>query len=134
MTLAIDSKKAKEIEQFITASTIAKPTPALKYNNFQWKYKGKELKDVYNTIGEEKYSCDTIFLVDIDLLRYNFQNRRIQIYLKELAELKKTNRAEFKSQLYRKPTKRTDFGLRTCYLASGISWGSNQMPLASNRS
>lgn len=97
LSISWDSKRVREIEQFIATSTIAKPEPLIRFENFNWRYKGKLLKEVHNEINGERYPCDQVFQIDIDILHYNFDNRRIAIYRKEREAEKKNDPSRFHS-------------------------------------
>ncbi|QQG48404.1 MAG: hypothetical protein HY247_06575 [archaeon] len=88
MSIAIDHSRALAIGNWVCNSSIAET--GSKYEGFQWKFRGKLLKDLTNRIGpcNKEYPGDCVFLVDINLLRYNFENRRIKIYLKERVQEK----------------------------------------------
>ena len=94
MSIAIDHSRALAIENWICNNSIAETDS--KYEGFQWKFRGKLLKELTNRIDpcKKDYSGDYVFLVDINLLHYNFENRRIKIYLKEREQEKAAAKSE----------------------------------------
>jgi hypothetical protein len=97
MTLTVTNERVAQIEQYIATNSIANAKQ--KYDTLQWKFRGGDLKDVDNTISGNKYSCDTVFNIDIDLLHYNFTNRRILIYRKEREIEKQQNPQNYESPI-----------------------------------